>query len=847
MLASVILLAACTTPESVADEQGQLPLQVEESSDHVITDGSEEIGKSLQRQLDELDRPPAQDEVRYSPDEGYRSATNPPAFIWLPVDGVNSYIVQYSRSDAFDPEETIEVREIDMTVYIPTDVMDPGVWFWRYGFSDGNEDWFSRTRQFEIPEAAVDFPLVPIDEVIARIPEHRPRLYFSPDLVDEIRNDSENRYTHLTEPVITAAEEILAMEEPLFEEPDPWPADYRQIYIDTWRAMRPYTQRMVTSALAYLYTGDERFAQEARRRLMHFMSWDVEGPSSAIWPTELGMDIAENATPVFDWIYDTLSDEERQKCEEVLTARMIQINRDVHRARPMESKPYSSHPGRMVGFALEGGIVLAHEAPEARDWLDYTLKLVWSSYPAWGGADGGWHEGISYWSSYMRRMIRVVHELDQYGIPLKNKPFFQNTGNFGLYAAFPGRPTRAFGDGHHVPLGSATGSVTYMLANLYDNPYFRWHSEQVGAAATGREAVRTYNPELEARSPANLPHSYRFDGVGIVAMHSDMADPENNVMMLFKSNPFGAVSHNHASQNAFVIEAYGEPLAISSGYRTTHGIPHHREWIWQTKAHNSILVDGEGQMPRRRDSRGKITVHEEHDAYVYAMGDATQAYGGRLEKFHRHVIFVRPDYFVVIDDLESAEDASTWQWLFHAVNEMEVDDEQQVVISRSGDASLALRFLTPDNLEFLQITGFDPPTEDPELAPDQFHFMASTTGASSAQRFVTVMKVSRGLQDGVSNEGSGSSSPERLSAQHVSATEVGERSSLVQTVPNSGISDQSVLQQALESSELIDADGGIALRVEDDLILWKEEGVLQIEAAGVSSQEAVKVYTGYFR
>src|SRR5690625_2023896 len=62
MLASVILLAACTTPESLADEQGQLPLQVEESSHHVITDGSEEIGKSLQRQLDELDRPPAQDE-----------------------------------------------------------------------------------------------------------------------------------------------------------------------------------------------------------------------------------------------------------------------------------------------------------------------------------------------------------------------------------------------------------------------------------------------------------------------------------------------------------------------------------------------------------------------------------------------------------------------------------------------------------------------------------------------------------------------------------------------------------------------------------------------------------------
>src|SRR5690625_7762626 len=107
------------------------------------------------------------------------------------------------------------------------------------------------------------------------------------------------------------------------------------------------------------------------------------------------------------------------------------------------------------------------------------------------------------------------------------------------------------------------------------------------------------------------------------------------------------------------------------------------------------------------------------------MGDATQAYGGRLEKFHRHVIFVRPDYFVVIDDLESAEDASTWQWLFHAVNEMEVDDEQQVVISRSGDARLALRFLTPDNLEFLQITGFDQSTEATEVAPARCHVLAS--------------------------------------------------------------------------------------------------------------------------
>ena len=787
---------------------------------------------AMEQETNGLDRPPSDDEVRYSPDDGDVTAANPPAFIWLPLEEAESYIVQYSRSESFQTDETVTVRDMDMSVHIPGEIMEPGEWYWRYGYSRNGEDHFSRARGFEIPETATEFPLVSVDDVISKIPDERPRLYFSPDLVEEIRTDTDGRYSHLTEDVIAEAEEILLMNEPLFEEPDPWPEEgYRPIYYEAWRSMRPYTQRMVTSALAYLYTGDERFAEEAKRRLMHFMTWDVDGPSSALWPTELGMDIAENATPVFDWIYDILSEDERRICKEVLTARMVQINRDVHRARPMEARPYSSHPGRMVGFALEGGIVLAHEAPEARDWLDYTLRLVWSTYPAWGGPEGGWHEGVSYWSGYMRRMVRVVHELDMYGVPLKDKPFFQNTGYFGLYAAYPGRPTRAFGDGHHNPLGDATGIVTYMLSNLYENPYFRWHSEQVGAGASGRKAARIYNPELNSEPPDALPQSRVFDDVGIAALHSIMAEPENNVMMLFKSNPFGAISHNHASQNAFVIEAFGEPLAISSGARQTHGTPHHQDWIWHTKAHNSVLVDHEGQEIRSRSSRGKIIAHHEEGNYVYTAGDATEAYGGRLDRFHRHVLFVRPGYFVIVDDLETSGGSSTYQWLLHAVNEMEVDDENQVVVSSSGDARMTLRFLAPDTLDFEQRTGFDPPVEDPETAPDQFHLTASTSESASSKRFVTVMWIDQNsdLQAGVQGE-SGSVS----------------ESSGIRTIENRGVNDVDLIERSLQDAELLDAEGGLALRVGEDLILWKEEEEQQIRAAGITSTETMKVYIGHF-
>jgi hypothetical protein len=786
-----------------------------------------------------LDRLPSEWEVDYSPANNGVVDVNPPAFVWLPAEGVEKYIIQYSTSSTFNSSSTVTVREIDMTVHIPLETMKPGTWYWRYGYSDNGNDYYSSVRRFEIPENAIDFPFLSVDEVIERIPRHRPRLYFSPELVQEIRNDTQGRYAALTQPIIDEAEQILKMNEPLFREPDPWPEDYREIYDSTWKLMRPYTQRMVTSAQAWLYTGDERFAEEAKRRLMHFMSWDVDGPSSTLRPTELGMNIAENATPVFDWIYEVLTQEERQICIEVLTARMVQINRDVHRARQMESNPYQSHAGRMVGFAIEGGIVLAHETPEVREWLDYTFKLAWSTFPAWGGAPGGWSDGVQYWSGYMDRMVRVVHELDIYGIPLKNKPFFRNTGWFGLYVAYPQRPRTAFGDEHHLPLDSRAGLVTYMLSNLYDNPYFRWHSERVGGPA-GRQAARIINPALESRSPSELPQSRVFDDVGIVAMHSTMGDPENNVMMLFKSNPFGSIGHNHASQNAFVIEAFKEPLAISSGYREPPGIPHHFEWVRQTRAYNSMLVDNVGQVPRQRSSRGRIIEYVENNDHVYTVGDATEAYDERLTRFHRHVLFARPDYFIIIDDLETSRDSSTYQWLFHTMNEMEVDNNNQLVITKSGDARLALRFLGSDNLEFLQHTGFDPPVVHPVTATDQYHLKVSTQNPSKSQIFVTVIWIDKDNSPGSSQRQTTDATTRN---NNIGAN---EGSSQIRIIENGGIGDRQLVEQFIHSAELLRSRGGIAIRVENDLFLWKYPDARRVRSAGTSTREPFKLIRGHF-
>ena len=694
-----------------------------------------------------LDRPPAADEVSYRPEDGATVAANPPAFVWLPHKGVKRWIVEYSTSETFAPEATTAVENIGMTVYIPGAALAPGAWYWRYGDADSEPRAFSRGRRFTIPDDAVVFPYPGVEALLQRIPRARPRAYFTLETVAEIRSDPE-RFAWLVAPVVRGAEAVLKRNEPLFPEPKPWGAyeNQRDVYNATWRAMRPYTSGMETCARAYLFTGDRRFAAEARRRLMHFMTWDVDGPSSVYWPTELGMDIGENAPRTFDWIHDALSDGERATCLEVLGRRIRQINA-MHRGRPFESKPFSSHPGRMIGFAVEGAIILAHDVEDAPEWLDYTLKVLWSTYPAWGRSDGGWHEGVGYWTWYMGRIFRVVTELDRLGIPLKDKPFFQNTGDFGLYAAYPHRRHRAFGDGYEGGMGNAQANLMYVLSSLYANRYYRWYAEQMNGEPTGPEALHVLRPDIASKSPADLPQSRAFFDVGLVAMHSRMEAPKDNVLLLFQSNPFGAISHNHANQNAFVLEAFGQPLAISSGYYQNYGSPHHSQWIWQTKAHNAMLVDGKGQVPRRAASHGRIVAHAEAGGWAYALGDAAAAYGGRLRRCFRHVLFVRPRYFVMVDDVATAGGASTYQWLLHAMEAMDLDEALQRVTVRRGEAGLRVQFVAPAGLRFSQESGWDPPPDDPDRAPAQFHFTAATPEKAAAARIAAVLMPYRRAQE----------------------------------------------------------------------------------------------------
>jgi hypothetical protein len=52
--------------------------------------------------------------------------------------------------------------------------------------------------------------------------------------------------------------------------------------------------------------------------------------------------------------------------------------------------------------------------------------------------------------------------------------------------------------------------------------------------------------------------------------------------------------------------------------------------------------------------------------YDYTVGDASNCYdSGKLTKFLRHVVYVKPEYFLILDELQSEGSPRQFEWLLH--------------------------------------------------------------------------------------------------------------------------------------------------------------------------------------
>jgi len=442
-----------------------------------------------------------------------------------------------------------------------------------------------------------------------------------------------------------------------------------------------------------------------------------------------------------------------------------------------------------IGYLAEAAIAMDGEFAEATTWMDfcvnhYTGTLDGYGWPWYsGGDDGGISQGMYYRIMGWGRCVGVFNAMDKLGYAdIHSRDAFRNLGESYLYLLPPNAPFYGtFGDGgqsaHLLSEAFAQRWDMMWLSAVCQDPEYRWWATNKTIEGKAPPAdplswrglqyqyqtlllgLRETKSPVPASAPAR-PNSKLFASSGYASMHTDLANPSDDVVLNVRCAPYphGSVHHAHPDQNSFVFYYHGEPLAINAGhYGGTAGIswdgPYMTHYARQTKSKNAILIDDIGQKSGSASASGEILHFEDAADYTYFVGDAVQAYNssqaGLASAVRRHIAMIhqageRP--FVVMVDEVGMPSAHKLKWLLHTMKQATVDQAGQSITLRYDAALAQVKLFAPEPLTISQTDQTDPPLDPGNTVAaniarlgESWHLTAETPSAATSFLIGTVM------------------------------------------------------------------------------------------------------------
>ncbi|MCZ7465627.1 alginate lyase [Rhizobium rhizogenes] len=721
-----------------------------------------------------LDEPrPGSLTIGYEPSEEAQPTENPPRFSWLPdIDDGARYVLRISTDPGFADKKTLVFEDLAWNFFTPDEALPEGHYHWCYALWDqksatAHSNW-STVRSFEIGAALPKTPLPGRSARHAAAQTSHPRLWLNSGQLSAFADAVAKDPNHCgwTEFYEKSVEPWL--QRPVMPEPQPYPNNmrvatlWRQMYIDCQEVI--YAIRHL--AIAGRVLGRDDLLDASRKWLLAVAGWDPKGATSRAYNDEAGFRVVVALAWGYDWLYDHLSEDERRTVRSVLLERTREVADHVIAHARIHVFPYDSHAVRSLSAVLTPAcIALQGESDEAGEWLDYTVEFLATLYSPWAGTDGGWAEGPHYWMTGMAYLIEAANLIRSYiGYDLYQRPFFQNTGRFPLYTKAPGTRRANFGDDStlgDLP-GLKLGYNVRQFAGVTGNGHYQWYFDHIKADATGTE-MAFYNygwwdlnfddlvyrhdyRQVEAVSPADLPALAVFDDIGWATIQKDMEDPDKHLQFVFKSSPYGSLSHSHGDQNAFVLYAHGEDLAIQSGYYVAFNSQMHLNWRRQTRSKNAVLIGGKGQYAEKdkalaRRAAGRIVSVEEKPGHVRIVGGATAAYqvaNPLVQKVLRETHFVNDSYFVIVDEVECSEPQEL-QWLCHTLGAPQTGRSSFRYNGQKAGFYGQFVYSSAGTPQISAVEGF------PDIDPKEFegldihHHICATVPAATRHRLVTLL------------------------------------------------------------------------------------------------------------
>ena len=445
----------------------------------------------------------------------------------------------------------------------------------------------------------------------------------------------------------------------------------------------------------------------------------------------------------YDLLYPLLSPEERSEVHRaILEKGIIPAYRDHVELNQLPSQ-ITNHIGVTTSGMVMAALAILGEEPENPDvepYLSGLLAKMKAHIDAGYLSDGSYAESMGYYHMDSESLAKALDAIERIiGIDYTNSTGMKSAYFYPIYASTAsGRDCLDFGDGgrNWEPDGRR---MNLWLANRNGDRIawdrYRWQMDSGSSSLPPDFFDFFWLPGPLARMPVSeLPTSRWFPVKGNAVFRSGWA--ENDLIFNFRCGPHS--NHSHFDQGSFRLRYNNEDLISEAGLVNYYQNHYYRPFYIQAVGHNVLLLNDYPESQAVADFHNEIGALGAHPAITACStgeiidaleSEISAVYKGRLSRFARSFVFVKPDYLVLFDDIVAARQEK-FTWMFHGEGGNSIRAEGACLRVIRPKAELRMDVLQPEGISY---------SLKPYPDRDACFIAVRAPGSSRSVRFLSVL------------------------------------------------------------------------------------------------------------
>ena len=443
-------------------------------------------------------------------------------------------------------------------------------------------------------------------------------------------------------------------------------------------------QHLPRLAKAFFLTGDELYSREA---IVQMESWIDQNPKwdGINWQSSLEMAIRS-----ISWMWtiflllpsESLTEANLRRICNSLFSQLDHVYR--------YPSVYSSPNTHLIGeaTALFFGGLLFQELPRAEAWYRFGTATLVNEFQRQVSTEGVYGEASSYYHCYATDFYLQALSLARWNrLPFPEWMWtrLEQMIEFVMQISRPDGSLPLIGDddgGRALALSaedySSFSDSLSSAAVLFGRGDFKSRVEALREESLwllGDDAWHVFN-SVPTQAPLDLSRAYPDSGVFIQRSGWNREDTH----VIFDCGGLGMQTggHGHADALSLTLFSGGREILIDPATSVYNCAPEWRKFFRSTRAHNTVMVDGRSQSQSassfswKRKARTWVRqninlpefeyVDGEHDGYASLPNDVAH---------RRRLIHIRPDYWIVLDDLIGRGEHD-FEFLYHFASNAEL-------------------------------------------------------------------------------------------------------------------------------------------------------------------------------